>query len=269
MAKYVQDINKKRWMVVAPKRVARPSESEGKAICPFCPGNEYLTPPEVYRIGNVRVVPNLFPITDTHEVIIHSPDHANDIESLPKDQVVRIVTAYRDRYGAHMADGHVIIFCNHGAYAGASLTHPHSQLVVVPRQINLDALLREPIVNVVDENDHIVTYCPDFSQWPFEMWLAPKIEGMRFGDTTDGQIPFIASALGAALKKIAAVYADSALSHIHNGNPFGYNFYIFHGINWFIRITPRFIHRAGFELGTGLNVNVVDPTEAAETLKNI
>lgn len=272
MAKYVPDIKTQRWVIIAPGRTKRPADAKalaGKPDCPFCVGNEHLTPPEAYRMNGVRVVPNLYPITDTHEVIIHSPDHEKDIELLPTEQVASIMTVYRDRYRTHTTDGHVIIFCNHGIHAGASLHHPHSQLVVVPRQINLDALLREPITNVVAQDDYCVTYCPDFSQWPFETWIAPKTEGGRFGDLTDEQIPFVAGALAHALQKIAAVYADADLAHVHNGNPFGYNFYIFHGVNWFIRITPRFVHRAGFELGTGLNVNVVDPVEAAEKLKKI
>ncbi len=277
MAKYVPDIKTQRWVIIVPGRTGRPSDgAKEQPTCPFCHGSEGATPLETYRIGEgpanspgwkVRVIPNKFPITDTHEVVIHSPDHERDIEDLPLEQVIDIVRAYRDRFRVHATDGHVIIFCNHGAHAGASLTHPHSQLVVVPRQINLDALSREPVANVVSEDEAMVTYCPDFSQWPFETWIAPKIEGTRFGDTPDSVLPALAAALQSGIKKVAAVYSDPELAHVHNGNPLGYNFYIFHGVNWFIRITPRFIHRAGFELGTGLNVNIVDPTDAAEKLR--
>ena len=132
----------------------------------------------------VRVVPNLYPITDIHEVIIHSPDDANDLEDLPVEQVVRVLVAYRERYRAHQDTGQVMIFCNHGLHAGASLNHPHSQLVVVPRQINLDTLAREPLANIVEDNTYFRTYCPDFSQWPYEVWIAPKAL-TKFGDLTD------------------------------------------------------------------------------------
>ncbi len=280
MAKYVPDIKTQRWVVIAPGRTSRPEDTtvpKSEATrCPFCAGNEGLTPPEVYRIGSgekdkpgwqVRVVPNKYPITDVHEVIIHSPSDTDDIETLPLDQITKILTAYRDRFRAHMDNGQVLIFCNHGLHAGASLKHPHSQLVVIPKQINLDALSCEPINNIVKENTHYITFCPDFSQWPFEQWIAPKIGGNRFSDVFDADIPDLAAVLGEAIRRTAAVYADARFESLHPNVAFGYNYYIYHGVNWFIRIIPRFVHRAGFELGTGLNVNIVDPSQAAQYLK--
>ena len=278
MAKYVPDIKTQRWVIVAPARKGRPDDAKpAKSVCPFCTGNEALTPPEVYRIGGgekdkpgwkVRVVPNKFPITDIHEVVIHSENDDNDIECLPLEQVSRIVTAYRDRFRAHEDDGQVLIFCNHGFHAGASLHHPHAQLVVVPKQINLDALSREPVTNIIETNTSYITYCPDFSQWPFETWIVPKEEGETFGDTKDNELADFATVLQKAIQRVASVYNDPAWVHTHSGMvDFGYNFYIASGTKWFVRVIPRFIHRAGFELGTGLNVNIVDPIEAAEILK--
>lgn len=279
MAKYVPDIKTQRWVIISPGRTARPDNAkEAKPSCPFCSGSEGLTPPEVYRIGpgekdqpgwQVRVVPNKYPITDIHEVIIHSPDHENDIEKLPPEQVARIVTAYRDRYRAHERNGQVLIFANHGEHAGASLQHPHSQLVVVPKQINLDTLSREPITNVVNENSHFITYCPDFSQWPFEAWIVPKDEGHKFGDTSDNQLGDLAQVLQQALQRIEAASRAPDIAQMALGQEFIYNFYIYHGTSWYIRIIPRLVHRAGFELGTGLNVNMVDPITAASKLRSL
>ncbi len=286
MAKYVPDIKTQRWVVLAPGRTSRPDQEDlpaggngEPAVCPFCVGNEHLTPPEVYRIGpgekdkpgwEVRVVPNKYPITDIHEVIVHGPSCDDDIERLPVEQVAKILTCYRDRFRAHEHDGQVLIFCNHGMHAGASLKHPHSQLVVVPRQINLDALSNEPVNNVVLENTHYITYCPDFSQWPFEKWIAPKVAGgAKFSDIADADLPDLAEILHDAMQSIEAIYNDTRFAHIHAGTPFGYNYYISHAANWFIRIIPRFIHRAGFELGTGLSVNVMDPINAAEYFKKV
>lgn len=280
MAKYVPDIGSRRWVIISPQRKGRPEEATYQKTtgCPFCPGNERATPPEVYRIGPgekdalgwlVRVVPNKYPITDTHEVIIHSPDDTKDIEDLPLEQVTKILTCYRDQFRAHDSDGQVLIFCNHGFAAGASLKHPHAQLVVVPRQINLDAVSREPVANVVEENTYYITYCPDFSQWPFEVWIAPKVEDGKFGTVPDSQLSDLAAVLQMALRRIRDAQLKGFLQSVHEKGVFVYNFYIYHGENWFIRITPRFVHRAGFELGTGLNVNVTDPTEAAKILREI
>jgi UDPglucose--hexose-1-phosphate uridylyltransferase len=282
MAMYVPDIKTQRWVIISQVRTRRPSSApEKKAkefVCPFCAGNEHLTPPEVYRIGSggkdepgwqVRVVPNKYPITDIHEVIIHGPGDRIPLEDMPIAHVTQVMTAYRDRYMAHESDGQVLIFCNQGFGAGASLNHPHSQLVVVPRQINLDAVNLEPFENVVSENKTFVTYCPDFSQWPYEVWIAPKEKGLKFGDTRDADLPVLAEALVTALKKINIAQADPAQPLVKPGEPFIYNFYIYHGTDWFLRIIPRAISRAGFELGTGLNVNIVDPTDATERLRNI
>jgi UDPglucose--hexose-1-phosphate uridylyltransferase len=292
MARYVPDIKTQRWVIISPGRIARPKSAlsagaslpigeglpAGRKECPFCPGNEHLTPPELYRIGSgdantpgwsVRVVPNKFPITDLHEVIIHSPDDSKDIPDLPLEHVVKILSVYRDRYRAHDSDGQVLIFCNHGLAAGASLTHPHSQLVVIPKQINLDALSREPVANVVHENKYFVTYCPDFSQWPFEVWIAPKLESGKFGEIVDSEISDLAQILQTALIRIRQTQIGNNLHSVHDPDAFVYNYYIYHGANWYLRITPRFVHRAGFELGTGLSVNIADPTQAAQLLREV
>lgn len=284
MAKYVPDVKTQRWVIISPSRAARPEEAEKPKVgspeskgrvCPFCEGNERLTPPEIARIGSgmknepgwqVRVVPNKFPITDIHEVIIHGTDCDHDIEQLPMEQSVRILTAYRDRYRANEQYGTVLIFCNHGYHAGASLKHPHAQLVVVPKQISLDALSLEPMKNLVDENTRFVTFCPDFSQWPMETWIVPKHRGKTFGDVVDKEIPDLAGVLTTALRKIERVLKDPNHPFRQANEPFVYNYYIYHGADWFIRIIPRAVHRAGFELGTGLSVNIMDPTEAARLL---
>lgn len=283
MAKYVPDIKTKRWVIIAPSRTRRPDTKEVDAIkksveCVFCEGSEHATPPEVYRVGGgeknkpgwqVRVVPNKYPITDTHEVVIHSPDCKKDIEDLPKEQVNRIIHTYRERYRAQAQHGHVLIFCNHGSKSGASLSHPHSQLVVIPRQISLDTLSREPVENVVEEKGHFITYCPDFSQWPFETWIVPKEEGTVFGSLSDSHIDDLTSALKRSILRMKTAVLENMKKSLKDPSMFSYNYYIYHGTNWYIRIIPRGIIRAGFELGTGLSVNIIGPTTASEILRDV
>ena len=287
MSKYVPDINSHRWVIIASQRLARPEDPTSsrqtglrgaskskKKPCIFCEKNELLTPDEVYRVGKgkanepgwrVRVITNKFPITDYHEVIVHSPDHTKNIEDLTEKQVEYILQTYRQRFNFYRKLGQVFIFCNNGEHAGASIMHPHSQLVVVPGQINLDTLAKEPINNIVQEATDFVTYCPDFSQWPYEVWIVPKDGRGKFGDMTDVQLAEMAGLLKQAIKQLKKIYVGHKLTTM----PFAYNYYIYPGHDWYLRIIPRFVHRAGFELGTGLNVNIVDPAEASLELRGI
>ncbi len=287
MAKFVPDVKTQRWVVIAPGRAGRPSQTREKEVtgqvvkkeeywwradCPFCFGNEAMTPPEVYRWGKtnpsdkdwlVRVVPNKYPITDTHEVIIHSPDHKMDLMDFPVSQVEIILKVFRERYRTLAPSGQVLIFNNTGVKSGESLLHPHSQVAVFPRQIKLDVLPLEPVRNVVFENNYFVTYCPDFSQWPYEVWIAQKEccqaghkPGCLFGDVTDEELTDLAKILQEILQKLKKLFPDVS-----------YNFYIAPGGCWYLRIIPRLTERAGLELGTGLQVNAIDPARAAEELK--
>ncbi len=276
MSKYVPDIASRRWVIISPHRSFRPEDESHKKhhkVCIFCPGHEKRTPNEVYRIGpgvkdkpgwKVRVIPNKYPITDIHEVIIHSPDDKKEIEDLPLSHVELIIQAYKHRFNEHKNQGQVLIFSNQGEHAGASIKHPHSQLVVIPRQINLDSLTKEPLNNMVDENKFFHVYCPDFSQWPYEVWISAKKEGTLFGDIEEKEITDLAQLLQSVLKQLKSIYKENGFVV-----DFGYNFYIYPKENWFMRIIPRFIHRAGFELGTGLSVNIVDPIDAALALKGV
>ena len=118
---------------------------------------------------------------------------------------------------------------------------------------------------MVKSTKHFNVYCPDFSQWPYEVWIAPKKENTVFGDITDHELSDLAVIMQQMIQRIKHIFDEHRVSHI----PFGYNFYISPKENWYLRIIPRFVHRAGFELGTGLEVNVVDPSDAALELKGM
>ncbi|MFH0773798.1 MAG: DUF4931 domain-containing protein [bacterium] len=279
MSKYVPDVVSHRWVIIASQRLARPDDSpktngNKKKVCAFCEGNESLTPTEVFRIGKgetnkpgwkVRVITNKYPITDYHEVIVHSPDHKKNIESLSEKQVGTILRAYKARFNFYRKTGQVLIFCNNGEHAGASIKHPHAQLVVIPAQINLDTLAKEPINNVVQDTKYFTTYCPDFSQWPYEVWITPKDGKGRFGDLNDEQLDEMALLMRQNIRQLKKIFDEHQLTNMD----FAYNYYIYPGHEWYLRIIPRFVHRAGFELGTGLNVNIVDPAEASLELRGI
>ena len=168
-----QDPTTKEWVIMAIERSKRPYEFKQagasapvavhEAACPFCPGNEALTPPEVYRFGrsasagwSVRVMPNKFaaltakgnsirrevgPLfremsgVGAHEVIVETPVHNRPIALMDDEEVEQILAAYQARYLALRDDPnirYIIIFKNYGEGAGTSLEHPHSQLVATP-----------------------------------------------------------------------------------------------------------------------------------------
>lgn len=297
MAKFVPDVNTSRWVIIAPTRSTRPHE-EDKDIdalklqkqkeeenpkqngyhssekCPFCFGHEDRTPPEIYRWGKngpndpewrVRVVPNKYPITDIHEVIIHSPDHILDIPTFPIEQVEVLLRVYKERFNALREKGQVIIFNNVGEASGASLQHPHSQVVVVPRQINIDVLTIEPVENVIVESGNYIAWAPDFSQWPWEVWIASKFCTQR--EHQKSQACFFGGIRDENINEFAGILQDMIQRLIKRFPTMSYNFYIHPGQCWYLRLIPRLVRRAGFELGTGLNVNIIDPADVAEDLR--
>ena len=148
------------WKIIAPRRASRPVDHPGTpAGCPFCWGNESMTPPEVLRIPTgsdawqIRVVPNLFALVDTadaerprttprpdalpftgqHEVVIESGRHDWDLRSAHPDEVVAVLSAIRQRCLAlgRRRPAAIVAFRNYGVRAGSSLSHPHSQIVAL------------------------------------------------------------------------------------------------------------------------------------------
>src|SRR5262245_9184413 len=162
-----------RWVIISTDRQKRPNDFRvertttiGRAHCPFCPGRESLTPPEVLSARqnggspntpgwDVRVVPNKFPALKVegaldrrgeglfdrmnglgaHEVIIETPDHDRAMSAMSEPEIERVLWAYRERVLDLKRDSrlkHILIFKNHGYAAGATLDHPHSQLIALP-----------------------------------------------------------------------------------------------------------------------------------------
>lgn len=176
-----QDPTTKEWVIIATDRAKRPdqfceaaplSPRSEPMTCPFCPGNEHLTPDEVFALrdlgGNgtrnwqIRVVPNRFAALQPtenglgrassglfnvaagfgyHEVIIESPRHDHTLARMSDEEILELLQTYRQRYEALKKDPrvkHILIFRNHGKRAGTSLQHPHSQLVatrIIPLHI--------------------------------------------------------------------------------------------------------------------------------------
>jgi UDPglucose--hexose-1-phosphate uridylyltransferase len=167
-----QNFFTKEWVIIATERAKRPEDlvthrpmktvASYVDTCPFCPGNEAKTPPEILRTPvnagdrwRVRVVPNRFAAlardvepTRTihrsrrtingfgiHDVIIETPDHAQVPALMSDGEFAEVLRIYRTRYNELSHDSriaHITIFKNHGRDAGTSLEHPHSQLIATP-----------------------------------------------------------------------------------------------------------------------------------------
>jgi UDPglucose--hexose-1-phosphate uridylyltransferase len=245
-----------KWVISAPHRAKRPDDIHEDSACPFCPIKETI----VYESGEVKVLNNKFPFAPIHEVIIHSKDHNRNFEELTGDQVKLIFETFRQRFQTHKNSGRVYIFHNRGERAGESLVHPHSQLVVVPNKVELDIqpLDRAEIDISSVETTHFYIFCPSTSEWPEEVWIAPKIPKLAFGRVSDEEIV----ELSQTVTKLIKIFQNK------HGQDFAYNFYIYPGDDWYLRFIPRKRILGGFELGTYVSVNTHDPKETLEFLKS-
>jgi UDPglucose--hexose-1-phosphate uridylyltransferase len=297
-----------RWVLLAPGRAARPhtfaplpNTRTSAEDCPFCPGHETMTPPEVYRTGGgapdtpgwrVRVVPNLYPIvggadagpgaTGAHEVVVLSPSHGSSFAQLDAHQAVEVFGVLRDRARHHLAAGHafVQVAINHGPAAGASIEHPHAQIValdLVPPAVEraverFEAARRDLVVANLDGagtdlrvvDGATAVWCPWAASAPYELRLALRSPGSRFDDAGTGDIEVVARTTREALARLAAAVGDVPYNLVVHTAPPGVAADAFH---WFIEVQTRITVVAGFEQGTGILVNTVPPELAADQLR--
>jgi len=147
--------------------------------------------------------------------------------------------------------------------SGASLVHPHSQITVVPDDIPTITIPAQPVTNIVEQNADFISYCPEYSEWSYEVWIK-ALGQSKFEDLKDQEIRNLASILQSMIKKLKKIHDGS--SH-YSKKQFGYNYYFQPYGDWYLRIIPRFMERAGFELSTGIMVNSVEAKKASEELK--
>ena len=295
-------------MLLAPARAARPhawaatTSPRAARDCPFCPGHEQETPPEVARTGpgppdtpgwRVRVVPNLYPIvggedaaegaSGAHEVVVLSPAHDRSFGRLSDEQAVEALAVVRDRARHHLEQGRAYVqaVINHGAPAGASLDHPHAQVVAldfVPPAITeamerLDRAGRDLVAAAAADAPGrdlaVVTgaaaaWCPEAASSPYELRIAHRSTRARFDEATDAEVGVVAQATRGALGRLDAVLGDPSYNLVvHTAPPGRPGFF-----HWYVEVQPRIGVVAGFELGTGLFVNVVAPEDAARQLRD-
>jgi UDPglucose--hexose-1-phosphate uridylyltransferase len=257
------------------------------APCNFCKGNEGLTPPAVYQDAddwNVRVFPNKFPIAGEHEVIVHSPDHQTDIPDLSNEQNIKYVRALLNRVNYYTRQGkEVFIFNNRGGKAGASILHPHSQLIALegfPGIIELEkhaalkyynehdscywcAFIKEETVmknRLVYDTPHFTVLVPRASRWSYETIMIPKVHRPNFEYIDEVEI----SDLAKLLKAILFAYDDL---FDHPDRNFWMHTQRYDPFHWHIGFIPHTKVLGGLELGAGIWVSDrATPEYAAQEL---
>ena len=246
-------------------RLEPPADPDELEKCPFCAGREDRTPPETLRLPaesswQVRVVPNLYPAFERQEVVVHSPQHVRSIADVSDDALALVADAWRLRSAAATAEGfpYVHAIVNEGRTAGASLPHTHSQLVWLreppPAVVGEHQMEGVADGEVVVERDGVLALCPDVSAVSYEARVAPaEREANAFSS------PLLTPALSLAAEVLRRLRA------VEPGAPA--NLWLHDGPWWHIHVVPRLTVPAGIELGAGIHVNPLSPTEAAMRLR--
>ena len=290
--------------------------------CPFCESNENKCEKPTYEVKKgddwvVRVVPNIYAavsrpeqipteplprkrLAGIHlsaqgygaaEVIIESPKHNANLAFMEKSNVYEVIKAYRERFNALSCDHNIAmvnIFKNYGKTAGASLEHPHSQIIathVLPTHITdhllyarrafntygtcifCDLIQKEMEVGerIIAINKYFIALCPFASKYPYEVRIYPLKHSALFGTVSEDEMLNLAYILQTILAKMSLLLGDP-----------DYNFYVrtvpnsdgdVRFYHWHIAITPRLTRPAGFELGTRIFINTTPPELAAAELR--
>lgn len=295
-----------------------------KTHCPFEPGNEKMTPHEVlsYRLPAtnknepgwwVRVIPNKYPVlrvegnfnkrgvgmydqmngVGAHEIVIESPSHSDEMSNMDEKQIEEIIWAWRDRLLDLSKDKrfkYILIFKNKGSQAGASLEHPHSQIIALPiipirvtqelsgakqyyeykdRCVFCDIVLQEldERERLVEENGEFISLVPFAPRFPFEISILPKKHESHFPEITRSEVVSLAKVLKKTLLRLKNALNDPPYNLIIHTSPIMEPLLSYY--HWHIELMPRITKVAGFEWGSGIYINPTIPEDAASFLREI
>lgn len=317
-----------RWVIISTERARRPSDFETESVhphgapCVFCPGNEERTPPEILALRpagtrpntpgwTLRVVPNKFPAlriegdlepsgegpfdrmngVGAHEVVIETADHMASLATLPVEHVTEVLLAFRDRVADLKKDArfeYVLAFKNHGEAAGASLEHPHSQLIATPiipimvveelegaaryydrkeRCVWCDIVRHERRAErrLIAEADGFVALAPFAPRFPFETWILPARHRSAFEESSVEELRALAGLLGDFLRRMNRVLRDPPFNFMLHTAPLKES--SLEHFHWHLEVIPKLTRVAGFEWGSGFSINPVPPEDAAAVLR--
>lgn len=319
------DLVSKDWVVIATGRAKRPETfasqesvrlESPESNCPFChletQEKSVLEYKDEKGEWEIAVIPNKYPAFSRngslnerrdglyslidgigfHEVVI-TRDHSKALAELPVETVKKVIDAYQERY-LELANekfvNYVSIFHNNGKEAGASICHPHSQIIAIPlidpdlqRSLNGSWLyfedkgecvhckmLKEDMKEgrrIIFENEMFVVLAPFASHTAFEIRIYPKDHHAYFERIKEADKMQFAEALQIALSKIFKGLNNPAYNFfLHTAPCDGKDYGHYH---WHFEIFPKTSVWAGFELGTGIQISTIEPEKAAEYLRKI
>jgi len=319
------DLVSNDWVIIAKNRARRPEtftkykrikEDTLSKNCPFCQKKIIKKAVKIKNKPNgswfVLSMPNDFPAFSKgdslnerkegpnrimnglgYQEVVITADHNRQMGQFSKQEIEMVIDIYQERYLDLIQKKfikYVSIFHNHGKEAGASIAHPHSQIIAIPV---IDPDLRDSLdgaenfyrnqgkcvyctmiewaikenKRIIYENERFVVLCPFAPQVSFELRIYPKQHQSHFEKINNKDKELLADALQKALSKIFKGLDDPA-----------YNFY-FHtaprdgeGCNnyhWHVTILPKTAIWAGFELSAGIEMSLVEPEKAARFLRKI
>lgn len=299
------------WIIFSNNRNARPNDYRAKIKCPFCPENEYLTPPEILSIKKnkkwiIRVVPNKYPALTyntenytehlglynlyhyrgAHEVLIESPEHNKNIEDIKHlDKIFEVFSKRIHDLYKLKGIKYVMVFRNYGENAGASLKHPHSQIIALPllplrlkhklnhfvnyysknkRCLMCDIVKfeKKQRERVIFENKSFIAITPFASRFNFELWIIPKKHITAYTDFNNYRE--LSQIFRKVMRKLRNSIKNLSYNLIIHTSPANTRKEHFH---WHIEILPKLAMTAGFEWGSGFYINTITPELAATILK--
>jgi UDPglucose--hexose-1-phosphate uridylyltransferase len=225
-----------------------------------------------------------------HELVI-TRDHSRFFTDLASAEAAKVLELFQERYRAVAAEGcsaYALAFLNYGPSVGASIWHPHYQFLSVPfipphaveslrgarayfkkhhRCVRCDIIKEErrEKKRIIDENAHAIAFAPYVSKRPFEVSIVPKKHFPQFEKTPAAVIRGVAAIAQSVLRRMKKNAGDPDLNFFIHSAPIDGKKYDYH--HWHMEIFPNFSRLGGFEFGTSLYINVVDPDEAAAVLR--
>src|SRR3989344_763637 len=291
-SEFRQDLVSGDWILIAPTRGRRPDQFKEKRArekapkkgCPLEVAGENGNGKLIFswptkKNWRLRVITNKYPVITPrktkvltkkkgpilvidgvgyHEMVVTFDHDANFPKLNPVDALL-VFQAFQSRYQKFSSDKNILyvsLMHNWGPTAGASIYHPHYQIVAIP------------LIPPDFEHKHAIVFCPFVSREPFELRIFPKDHISFFENADEKSLRDVVEALQLSLKKLEGALGDPDYNFfihtapIKNGNRYEH-------YHWHIEVIPRTTISAGFELGTAIEINPLDPERAAAILKNV